>query len=230
MGSSTVMMCPFTSLLILSIIAASVVLLPDPVGPVTSTRPRGFSVNLAMIGGSPRSSNVFTLNRICRMTERDTPALLEAVAAEAGQVLDPEGEVQLVFGLEALLLVFREHRVGERQRVFGGQHLVPRRADDVAVHPDLRALPGHNVKVGGVLLDHLLQGARADSPACTGLLHAAAVSFTTSSSVVMPFLTLTIPSMRSVSMPSLTAISRISSVEAPFRIPRRSADESAITS
>jgi hypothetical protein len=42
-GSSTVMMCPFRSRLILSIIAASVVDLPEPVGPVTSTRPRGFS-------------------------------------------------------------------------------------------------------------------------------------------------------------------------------------------
>src|SRR2546429_75634 len=39
-GSSTVMMWPFSSLLILSIIAARVVLLPEPVGPVTSTRPR----------------------------------------------------------------------------------------------------------------------------------------------------------------------------------------------
>src|SRR5436309_10299109 len=41
-GSSTVMMCPFSSLLILSIIAASMVLFPEPVGPVTSTTPRGF--------------------------------------------------------------------------------------------------------------------------------------------------------------------------------------------
>ena len=36
------MMCWRVSLLILSIIAASVVDLPEPVGPVTSTRPRGF--------------------------------------------------------------------------------------------------------------------------------------------------------------------------------------------
>ena len=53
-GSSTVMMCPFRSLLILSIIAASVVDLPEPVGPVTSTRPRGRSASLAMIGGRPQ--------------------------------------------------------------------------------------------------------------------------------------------------------------------------------
>ncbi len=40
-----------------SIIAASVVVLPDPVGPVTSTRPRWCSVSLRHAGGRPSSSN-----------------------------------------------------------------------------------------------------------------------------------------------------------------------------
>ena len=35
--------------------AASVVDLPEPVGPVTSTKPRGFLVNSWSTGGSPRS-------------------------------------------------------------------------------------------------------------------------------------------------------------------------------
>ena len=42
-GSSMVMMCSALSLLTLSSMAASVVDLPLPVGPVTSTRPRGLS-------------------------------------------------------------------------------------------------------------------------------------------------------------------------------------------
>src|SRR5437867_2510274 len=67
-GSSTVMMWPLSSLLILSIIAASVVLLPDPVGPVTSTSPRGFSASFATTRRHPRSSKLRTLNGICRMT------------------------------------------------------------------------------------------------------------------------------------------------------------------
>ena len=46
-GSSMVRMCSRRSVLILSIIAASVVDLPLPVGPVTSTRPRGRSAQLA---------------------------------------------------------------------------------------------------------------------------------------------------------------------------------------
>src|SRR5256886_15729029 len=40
---TTLFRSPFSSLLILSIIAASVVLFPEPVGPVTSTSPRGRS-------------------------------------------------------------------------------------------------------------------------------------------------------------------------------------------
>ena len=44
-GSSIVMMCSLRSWLIWLIIAASVVDLPEPVGPVTRTRPRGFRVS-----------------------------------------------------------------------------------------------------------------------------------------------------------------------------------------
>src|SRR5206468_6426415 len=44
---------------------------------------------------------------------RDAAALLEAVAAEAREILDAERKIQLVLHLEALLLVFREHRVSD---------------------------------------------------------------------------------------------------------------------
>ena len=50
------MMCSSRVLLIASIIAASEVDLPEPVGPVTSTKPRGFLVNSWTAGGRPRSS------------------------------------------------------------------------------------------------------------------------------------------------------------------------------
>ena len=55
MGSSMVIMCSWRSLLILSSMAASVVDLPEPVGPVTSTSPRGLSQMPATTGGSPSS-------------------------------------------------------------------------------------------------------------------------------------------------------------------------------
>ena len=53
-GSSTVTMCSCRSRLILSIMAASVVLLPLPVGPVTRTSPRGRLVSSGTDGGRPR--------------------------------------------------------------------------------------------------------------------------------------------------------------------------------
>src|SRR3989441_420562 len=57
-GSSMVTMCSCRSVLILSMIDASVVDLPEPVGPVTSTRPRGFFASSLMMGGSPSSWKV----------------------------------------------------------------------------------------------------------------------------------------------------------------------------
>ena len=57
MGSSIVTMCLACVSLIESIMAAIVVVLPDPVGPVTSTRPRGSSVRRRTTGGRPRASN-----------------------------------------------------------------------------------------------------------------------------------------------------------------------------
>jgi hypothetical protein len=42
------------SVLILSTKAASVEDLPEPVGPVIKTRPRGYSANLLSTGGSPK--------------------------------------------------------------------------------------------------------------------------------------------------------------------------------
>ena len=122
MGSSTVMMWPFRSRLTLSIMAASVVDLPEPVGPVTSTSPRGFSAMRATTAGRPRSWKVRMLNGNLPDGQRDAAALLEAVAAEAREVLDAEREVELVLHLEALLLVLGQHRVGNLERVLGRQH------------------------------------------------------------------------------------------------------------
>src|SRR3989449_317674 len=114
-GSSTVMMCPFSSLLILSINAASVVLLPDPVGPVEHQA----AGPLGQLRHDARQSQLLERPHV----ERDLPdheryaaALLEAVAAEPRQVLDPEREIELVLDLEPLLLVLGEHRIGDRDR------------------------------------------------------------------------------------------------------------------
>src|SRR5205807_5374300 len=161
--------------------------------------------------------------------ERHAAALLEAVAAEPRQVLNPEGEVELVFGLEPLLLIFGEHRVRDRERVLGCEHRLHARVHDVAVHAQLGTLARHDVEVGRVLLDHLLEQGAEIHDLRRARRHAA-VSFTTSSRVVMPRFTFSMPSMRRVSIPSFTACSRSSSVEPPFSTMRRSALESAMTS
>src|SRR5205807_9474938 len=100
---------------------------------------------------------------------------------------------------------------------------------DVAVHAQLGTLARHDVQVGGVLLDHLLEQ-RAEIHDLRCASRHAAVSFTTSSRVVMPRFTFSMPSMRSVSIPSFTACSRNSSVEPPFSTMRRSALDRAMTS
>jgi hypothetical protein len=66
------------------------------------------------------------------------PRCLKHVAAEAGQVLDAEREVQLVLGLEPLLLVLGEDGVGELQRVLGREDVVGGAVGDVAVDAQLR--------------------------------------------------------------------------------------------
>ena len=56
-GSSIVRMWSSRSSLIMSIIDASVVDLPEPVGPVTSTKPRGLRVKSPSTAGSPSASS-----------------------------------------------------------------------------------------------------------------------------------------------------------------------------
>ena len=69
-GSSIVMMCRACLRFTSETMAASVVVLPAPVGPVTSTRPLLCSVSLATAGGSCRSSSVGIR---CGMTRNTAP-------------------------------------------------------------------------------------------------------------------------------------------------------------
>ncbi len=66
MGSSTVMMWQARSALTTSISEASVVDLPEPVGPVTRTSPRGRRAKSTTCWGSPSSSRVLMLKGISR--------------------------------------------------------------------------------------------------------------------------------------------------------------------
>ena len=88
-GSSSVMMCSWRSVLILSIIAASVVDLPEPVGPVTSTRPRGLLHSSSITGGRPSSSNVRILNGMVRKTAPTAPFCMKTLARKRHRFFTP---------------------------------------------------------------------------------------------------------------------------------------------
>src|SRR5690606_37971922 len=98
-----------------------------------------------------------------------------------------------------------------RQRVLRPEHDIDVRVDDLAVDAQLRSLARGDVQVAGAALDHLFQ---QDAQVHAAILHCAdgrrrgthtaAVSLMTSSRVVMPRSTFFMPSMRSVSMPSLS--------------------------
>ncbi len=72
-------MCPSSSLLMKSIIVASEVDLPEPVGPVTSTRPRGRVQMSLMWGGRPICSKVRIFCGIWRSTIAMRPFCLKAL-------------------------------------------------------------------------------------------------------------------------------------------------------
>ncbi len=136
-GSSIVIMCSSRSALILSSIAASVVDLPDPVGPVTSTRPRGLSHMPLTTSGQAQRVETFDLPRNGTEHRADRSALIEDVAAEAGQILQAEREVQLQVFFEAVLLRVGEHAVGQRLGVRGRQRRHVQRTQ-LSVHANSR--------------------------------------------------------------------------------------------
>jgi hypothetical protein len=136
-GSSIVMMCSCRSRLILSIIAASVVDLPDPVGPVTRTSPRGLLQISSTTGGKAELLEAEDLVGNLPVDRGHRAALVEDVSAEPGESLDSEREVELEVLLEPVLLGVGEHRVGELLGLGRGQRQGSRAAE-LAVDPDLR--------------------------------------------------------------------------------------------
>ena len=88
-------MCWLRVRLMWSIIAASVVVLPEPVAPVTRTRPRCSLGEPRDAGRQAELSKLGTSLRDHAERERDRAALAEAVDAEAGQALGRVGDVEV---------------------------------------------------------------------------------------------------------------------------------------
>ena len=105
-----------------SIIAASVVDLPEPVVPVSSMIPRSSSASSLTTGGSASSSIVRIRWGIARQASEIDAALAEGVDPEARDVGDFEGEVGLVLAprIRASLCSIGEQRAQACLGVFGG--------------------------------------------------------------------------------------------------------------
>ena len=94
-GSSMVRMWPYSFSLMWLTIAASVVDLPDPVGPVTSTRPRGYFADLGEDLGHVQVLQRQHLGRNGAQHRARAALLHEGVDAKAREVRDLEGKVAL---------------------------------------------------------------------------------------------------------------------------------------
>ena len=110
-GSSTVMMWHGLVALMMSTSDASVVDLPEPVGPVTSTRPRGRSANCCTDAGKPERLEGHDLERDGPHDGADRVALQEDVHAEAADLRHGVRRVELEVGLELLPLLLGEDGV-----------------------------------------------------------------------------------------------------------------------
>ena len=91
--------------------------MPEPVGPVTSTKPRGWRVNSCTVGGQAELVDRGQAERDQAEGGADRAALVVGVDTEAGVAGDRVGEVELPVGLQALALVAGEDRVDDLARV-----------------------------------------------------------------------------------------------------------------
>ena len=157
-GSSTVMTCAQRVLLMWSISAASVVLLPLPVVPVTRTSPRSSSAIVFRTCGRPSSSIV----RICiGMTRRTRPIVprcwktLQRKRPEPGHAV---GEVDFLAVLELLALLRGHHRGAPSPTTSSWSSRLSSVAGiSVAAHPHHRVAADLQVQVRGAALDGDLQ-------------------------------------------------------------------------
>ncbi len=149
-GSSIVMMCSSRVRLISSIIAASVVDLPEPVGPVTSTKPRGLRANSCTIGGRPRSSIEVSPNGIRRNAAPIAPRWKYALTRKRAWPGNRIGEVDLPVGLKPLALVVVEDRVDDLPRVSRRELRVGLKRGELAAHADRRMGARAEVKIRGL--------------------------------------------------------------------------------
>ena len=134
------------------IMLASVVLLPEPVGPVTRNNPRGRMQSLAQTAGSAQLLHRQQLVRNLPQHHRDVAALLEDGDAEAGQIAEREAEVAAADLRQLMLAAVGRDALHQGDRVVRLEHL-GLQPPHPAVHAEHRRLAHRDVDVAGALLD-----------------------------------------------------------------------------
>ncbi len=142
--------------LIQLIIDARLVVLPEPVGPVTRISPRGRVISSSMTAGSPSCSKVRNSFGIRRSTSPMLPRCLKIGHAEPGHLAEGEPEVGPADLLQLLLAALRRDALHQGRGVRRLQDL-RRQRSHVAVQPEHRLAADGQVQVAGLLGDRRLQ-------------------------------------------------------------------------
>ena len=141
-----------------SIIAASVVDLPEPVVPVSRMIPRSSLGELGDRVRQPELVDGLDHDRDRAHDDRDRAALQEGVDAEAAEALDGVREVDLVLGVELGELVRVEQHLPQRlARVLGEQALGAGDRLEVAVQSDQGIGRNLQVEVRALSRDEIAQ-------------------------------------------------------------------------
>ncbi len=224
-----------------SIIAASVVDFPEPVGPVTRIKPRGRSDRSAITFGSLSSSKLLMLNGICRMTIETQPRCLKQLPRKRASCWMPNEKsssssiskrffwfsVSTEYAICSVSLGCStycrlEFSMSPSTRSLAHSPAVMCRSEApfwiISSRRTLRLMPWGDPP-GGVGAGEM-----------SGNVIYALVSRIICSIVVMPFITFSHASIRSVSMPSAMAVSLISVAPAFDITLLRTAGVMAITS
>ena len=133
-------------------IDASVVDLPEPVGPVTRTKPRGSVASQSagrgqaelLVGGDAGGDDA--------QGERGLATLGEHRATEPRLVLPGEGEVDVQLLFEGRLLLGVEERAGDRVDLRAGEGLHALDREQAAVHADPRGRSTGEQEVGALVV------------------------------------------------------------------------------
>ncbi len=154
-GSSMVTMWSDRVSLISSMIAASVVDLPEPVGPVTRTNPRGLWQKVCRILGKPQLVDGLDVDRDEPESRRERALVEEHVHPEAGLAVERVGEIDLPVGLELLPLVLVQDAVDELARFVGRQLRIAFEILEMAVDPHHRRQAHRQMEVRRFGLNYL---------------------------------------------------------------------------